>query len=134
VAFRVWAPHADAVAVAGTFNGWSPDRDLLAAEGGGYWSADVTAAAVGDEYEFVVRRGQEVLWRNDPYAREVTSSAGRSVVVDPSFDWGDESGYRMPPWDELVVYEIHVGTFNDAPGGTPGGCPTWPTSVSPPSS
>ncbi|HEX8760255.1 MAG TPA: alpha-amylase family glycosyl hydrolase [Pseudonocardiaceae bacterium] len=27
----------------------------------------------------------------------------------------------MPPWDELVIYELHVGTFNDAPGGSPGG-------------
>ena len=27
----------------------------------------------------------------------------------------------MPPWDELVIYELHVGTFNDAPGGAPGG-------------
>ena len=26
----------------------------------------------------------------------------------------------MPPWNELVIYEIHVGTFNDAPGTGPG--------------
>jgi 1,4-alpha-glucan branching enzyme len=26
----------------------------------------------------------------------------------------------MPPWNELVIYEMHVGTFNDAPGHGPG--------------
>lgn len=26
----------------------------------------------------------------------------------------------MPPWNELVIYEMHVGTFNDAPGTGPG--------------
>ena len=26
----------------------------------------------------------------------------------------------MPPWNELVIYEMHVGTFNDQPGGAPG--------------
>ena len=26
----------------------------------------------------------------------------------------------MPPWNELVIYEMHVGTFNDLPGGEPG--------------
>jgi 1,4-alpha-glucan branching enzyme len=28
--------------------------------------------------------------------------------------------YRTPGWDELVVYEMHIGTFNDQPGGGPG--------------
>jgi 1,4-alpha-glucan branching enzyme len=26
----------------------------------------------------------------------------------------------MPPWNELVIYEMHIGTFNDRPGGPPG--------------
>ncbi len=26
----------------------------------------------------------------------------------------------MPPWNELVIYEMHIGTFNDQPGGLPG--------------
>ncbi|MBV9772688.1 MAG: alpha amylase C-terminal domain-containing protein [Gemmatimonadetes bacterium] len=121
VAFRVWAPNAAAVSVAGSFNGWRADAGPLAGEGNGYWSADLAGAKPGDEYRFVIRTpGGEVLWKNDPYARDVTSSVGNSVVVDPSFDWGDSSGYRMPPWNELVIYELHVGTFNDAPGGGAG--------------
>ena len=44
VAFRVWAPHADAVFVTGTFNDWSEDATAMAPEDGGYWYADVAAA------------------------------------------------------------------------------------------
>ena len=44
---------------------------------------------------------------------ELTDSAPfvpRCVVVDPSFEWGDD---RRPdtPWDEAVLYEVHVRGF-----------------------
>jgi len=118
--FRVWAPFAHAVHVAGTFNAWSDDANPLAQEGGGRWSADVPGVAAGAEYKFVVATPEGSVRRNDPYAREVTSSVGNSVVREPGFDWGD-APYSTPPWDELVIYELHVGTFNDAAGGPPGG-------------
>ena len=48
----------------------------------------------------------------DPYARQVTSSVGNSVVYDAAaFDWGDDQ-FRAPGWDDLVIYEMHVGTFS----------------------
>jgi 1,4-alpha-glucan branching enzyme len=32
-------------------------------------------------------------------------------VYDPAaFDWGDDD-FQMPSWDDLVIYEMHVGTF-----------------------
>jgi 1,4-alpha-glucan branching enzyme len=117
--FRVWAPHAEGVCVAGTFNAWSKTETPLAAEGNGYWSVDVGVAGVGDEYRYVVRRGTETRWRIDPYARDVTSSVGNAIVHDPAFDWGT-ARFRMPHWNQLVLYEMHVGTFNDRPGGPPG--------------
>ena len=56
VTFRVWAPHATAVAVAGTFNDWSDDAAPAGArEADGYWSADVAGVAAGDEYQFRAR-------------------------------------------------------------------------------
>lgn len=120
VAFRVWAPHAAAVSVIGSFNDWSENAHPLAPEGSGYWSIDVSEAALGTEYRFALTTSDgNVLSRNDPYAREVTSSVGNSVVCSPDFDWGD-ADFRMPPWNELVIYGLHVGTFNDAPGGGTG--------------
>src|SRR6476646_10405960 len=50
---RVWAPNADSVAVAGSFNEWSTQAHSLIPEGGGFWSADVDGANAGDEYKSV---------------------------------------------------------------------------------
>jgi 1,4-alpha-glucan branching enzyme len=54
VTFRVWAPFAQGVHVAGEFNGWSQTASALEPEGGGYWSADVPGAAPRQQYKFVV--------------------------------------------------------------------------------
>ena len=119
VAFRVWAPHADQVFVAGTFNKWSRRRTPLAREGNGYWSADVPQAGPDDEYQFVIRNRRHTLLRTDPYAREVSSAFNNSVVSNGQFDWG-ETSFRMSAWNEMVIYELHVGTFAEKPGGPPG--------------
>jgi 1,4-alpha-glucan branching enzyme len=112
VAFRVWAPHATAVSVVGKFNDWKPEAHPLAQEQGGVWSADVPTAKAGDEYRFHLNTPTGEFTRIDPYAREVTNSVGNAVVHDPDFDWG-EPYLKTPPWNEWVIYELHVGTFND---------------------
>lgn len=112
VAFRVWAPHASKVAVYGSFNDWDKAAHPLNSEGNGYWYGDVPDAKIGDEYRYVLDTHWGELSRIDPYAREVTNSIGNGVVHDPHFDWeGDQ--FHCPPWNELVIYELHVGTFHD---------------------
>ncbi len=112
VCFRVWAPHADSVNVIGTFNDWSACADPMTQEENGHWIADVEGAKVGDEYKFLITNGEETFERIDPYAREVTNSIGNGIVTDPdAFDWGDDN-FSMPPFNELVIYELHVGTFH----------------------
>lgn len=119
-AFRVWAPFATSVGVAGTFNEWSPTANPFASEGNGYWSADVPGIEAGDEYQFVITNGaQPLIWHKNPYASLVGNSSGNAIVHDPNFDWTGDN-FTMPAWNELVIYEMHVGTFNDAPGTGPG--------------
>jgi 1,4-alpha-glucan branching enzyme len=118
VAFRVWAPNAESVFVTGSFNEWSATANPLASEGDGYWSADVAQARTGDEYKFVITNGV-ARWKMDPCARRVTKSNGNSVVYNPDFDWGTAE-YQTPAPSELVIYELHTGTFNDSPGSEPG--------------
>ena len=121
VTFRVWAPNAASVAVAGSFNNWSQGAHPLAREDGGYWSADVPGVEKGATYKFVIQaQDGSTLWRRDPYARDVEHSNGDCVVVDPAFVWPDDDGFRMPSWNELVIYEVHVGTFNGHVDGKPG--------------
>jgi 1,4-alpha-glucan branching enzyme len=121
VAFRVWAPHADAVTVAGAFNGWSATADPLGDEGSGFWSVDVAAARPGDEFKYVLTYDGSPLWRIDPYGAHLTSSVGNSVVP-AAFDWTGET-FNRPGWNDVVLYELHIGTYNDAPGGPPGALP-----------
>ncbi|MDU6251443.1 MAG: alpha-amylase family glycosyl hydrolase, partial [Cutibacterium avidum] len=126
-AFRVWAPHAETVAVTGTFDDWAAqprgDNDdaekvrsakfQLVSENNGYWYGQAAGATVGDEYRFVLINGDQVISRIDPYARHVTSSVGNGIITDPgAYDWeGDD--FTPPTLNELVIYEMHVGTFFD---------------------
>jgi 1,4-alpha-glucan branching enzyme len=116
--FRVWAPHADAVFVTGSFDDWAGDPIELARDSDGTtgtWSADVTGVGPGDEYRFTIRTPGGDLSRLDPYARQVTNSVGNAVVYDPAaFDWSSDD-FKMPAWDDLVIYELHVGTFARGP-------------------
>lgn len=120
VSFRVWAPHADAVWVTGDFNKWSKTDHPMESEGNGYWYADVKGAKAGQEYKYVLKNGDIQLEKIDPYARQVTNSVGHGVIYDPaSFDWkGDK--FQIGPHNELVIYELHVGSFYADEEGKPG--------------
>lgn len=121
VVFRVWAPNAQAVFVKGDFNDWSDTATPLSAEENGCWCADVPAAKAGQEYKFVLLNGERKIERFDPYARQVTNSTGSSVIYDPDcFDWQDDD-YQLPPHNELVIYEMHIGSFFTDVAGKSGG-------------
>lgn len=119
VTFRVWAPNAQKVFVTGDFVNWEKDKFPLEQEENGYWAADIAEAKIGSQYKFILDTPSGLLQRNDPYTREVTSSNGNSVVVDPEYAWED-TDFKMPAWNELVIYELHVGTFNVKEEGKPG--------------
>ena len=112
VHYRVWAPHADSVSVVGTFNDWDADKNPLQSEENGFWGALVENSKEGDEYKFSLKTPSGDLMRNDPYALKMTNSAGNGIVYNQSsFDWQNDEFY-IPAWNELVIYELHVGTFN----------------------
>jgi 1,4-alpha-glucan branching enzyme len=126
--YRVWAPNANAVAVGGDFfhsGNQSPidwqeiplQRDSATGEGASYWSAFVPGALHDSHYKFHIRNDSAPpdwagpwRWKHDPYARDAISFSGNSIVVDRNFDWSGDN-FQMPPWNELVIYELHIGTF-----------------------
>ena len=125
--FRVWAPHADQVYVAGSFTTpeWDEGKIPLAREGNetGFWSVFVPQAKERDHYKFVISRaGQADLWKLDPYCRQVMRYAdskngsfrhSECVIVNPNLFIWDEKQFRMPASNELVIYELHLGTFSN---------------------
>jgi 1,4-alpha-glucan branching enzyme len=120
VSFRVWAPNAEKVFVSGTFNDWNKTSTPLTSEMNGYWFAEVAEAKTGDEYRYMIHGQNGELSRIDPYARKVTNSVGNGVIYDvKAFDWGDQD-FHMATGNELVIYEMHIGTFNVKESGHPG--------------
>src|SRR5579863_8644689 len=124
VTFRVWAPDASAAAVVLAQPGGGSSSVPLAAEAGGIWSADVDGVGTGQQYQYVLTTSAVPLTRVDPYARNVveggSGDAGAAVVYDEqAFDWGTAS-WNSPGWTELVIYELHVGSFNRQPGADVG--------------
>jgi 1,4-alpha-glucan branching enzyme len=132
--FRVWAPDASAVWVAGDFTTptWGSGQIALARdssnpsnEGNNYWSVSITGVPAGAQYKFFIQNdgvgpgnpGGAPFWKLDPYCSDATSSTGNSIVVNPAYTWTTTS-FQMPSFNELVIYELHIGTFNAQPGVT----------------
>ncbi|HAW96545.1 MAG TPA: hypothetical protein DCX60_09735 [Phycisphaerales bacterium] len=116
VTFRTWAPNADSVSVAGSFNSFNPNTHFLTGEGDGWWSIDVPYVGQGARYKFVIRNNGQELWRRDPWARRLTNSVGDPLVYDKDAYQFQADGFTMPPWNELVIYEMHIGTYGALPG------------------
>lgn len=114
--FRTFAPNADSVSVAGSFNAFNPTSHFLASEGNGWWSLDVPFVGQGARYKFVIRNGGQELWRRDPWARRLTNSVGDPLVYDKEAFQFQAQGYATPAWNETVIYEMHVGTYGALPG------------------
>lgn len=125
VEFTLWAPHAHRVAVTGTFNGWSKTANPLAPVIGGYWHGFIPGVKAGARYTYWIEGPGGGVSRRDPAGREVTTSTydkGQSIVIDPAaFDWGGEPvGPRVGAMDDLVIYQMHIGTFHAPRAGQPG--------------
>jgi len=123
VTFRLWAPFAGSVAVAGDFNGWSTSAHPLYSEGNDFWSADVPAAKVGSEYKFVLSSPAQPapLWRVDPYARSITRANGTlNCLVATGAEPYSTPGYSTPAVNSMVIYEMHIRTFLYGPEGLNG--------------
>ncbi|MCR6631558.1 MAG: malto-oligosyltrehalose trehalohydrolase [Magnetospirillum sp.] len=107
--FRLWAPDCGAVALHIPGRGDIP----MPKDTGGWAETVVPGAGAGTRYGFRVGG----LLIPDPASRHQPADVhDLSEVVDPrAYEWAD-GGWRGRPWEEAVVYELHVGTFT--PEGT----------------
>jgi maltooligosyltrehalose trehalohydrolase len=108
--FRVWAPAARTLAV-DIEDGNLAGRHPLARGDDGYFAASIEGVAPGTRYRYRVN-GRDPL--PDPASRYQPDGVhGASMVIDPRrYAWSD-TAWRGMPLDELVIYELHVGTFTE---------------------
>jgi len=106
VRFRLWAPFCQSVSLK------IYDLNMVVpmqARPRGWYEVEVAEARPGMCYRFVLENGHEV---PDPASRfQPEDIHGASEIIDPrAFGWTDE-GWGGRPWEEMIIYELHVGTF-----------------------
>jgi 1,4-alpha-glucan branching enzyme len=116
--FRVWAPRASAVYLNGIFGGKVHDQQtedrLLRKDESGYWTGFQAGAQDGDRYRFWVKGEGSSGYKRDPYARELDPDGFPhcfSILRSTDrYPWHD-AGFRTPDFSDMIVYQLHVGTF-----------------------
>jgi 1,4-alpha-glucan branching enzyme len=115
--FRIWAPRAKGVYVSGEFNNWRQDTSCLLNQiGGGHWARFFPDLNDGDEYLFYIDGIGTKGYKRDPRARILSFlpefPGSHCVLRNPSrFPW-HETGFRPPAFNEMVIYQLHVGTYS----------------------
>ncbi|HCT7896327.1 TPA: malto-oligosyltrehalose trehalohydrolase [Enterobacter cloacae] len=109
VRFRVWAEGQQQLTLR------LAERDLpMTAVSNGWFQIDVPGVTHGTEYQFVLQDGMAV---PDPASRAQKGDVnGPSVVIDPGRYQPINPDWAGRPWEETVIYELHIGTFT--PQGT----------------
>ena len=112
--FRVWAPKAQRVRL--RLLRQSGSREDIAMQRNNNGEFQVLAdAGAGDRYYYLL--DDDPLEIPDPVSRFLPSGVhGATEIVNPSaFEWTDEN-WAGVPYQDYVIYELHIGTFT--PQGT----------------
>ncbi|WP_218068281.1 malto-oligosyltrehalose trehalohydrolase [Candidatus Thiosymbion oneisti] len=109
VRFRLWAPAATRVELCLEEDTGESILPLIG-EPGGWFGLVTDRATAGSRYRYCIDGGLRV---PDPASRfQPDDVHGPSQVIDPrSWRWTDADWYGRP-WEEAVVYELHVGAFS----------------------
>ena len=118
--FAVWAPHAAAVHVIGSFNDWNEDQYLMERQGdSGIFTLFIKDVKEGDYYKFLIHTpGGEKLYKADPFANYAELRPGTaSRIYDLNhYEWKDmkwieeresKDVFKSP----MAIYECHIGSW-----------------------
>ena len=111
VRFRLWAPERQAIGLRLEHEAATRPMETRPR---GWFELEVEGIGAGTLYRFVLDDGTVV---PDPASRfQPEDVLGPSEVIDPrTYPWTDV-GWIGRPWEEVALYELHVGTFT--PQGT----------------
>lgn len=121
--FRVWAPGALIVHLVSDLSGWQPvEANKLVRDANGHWTGYWPGFSDGALYKFHVTGRGSSGYNRDPYARELSYDAAphpfcNCVVRDPKlYPWHD-TAFRTPSFHNLIIYQLHIGSFWSSRGG-----------------
>ena len=119
VRFRLWAPAAARVDLLLRHGPGKPDANgnvqvlAMAPVDSGWFEITTNEAGAGSRYRYRIG-GEGGTAVPDPASRYNPGDVhGDSEVIDPrAFAWKD-GDWAGRPWHEAVIYELHVGTFDE---------------------
>ena len=125
VVFRVWAPTARSVSVAGDFNNWNNEANYMYNIGYGVWEVFVEGVKQFCAYKYCIESEYgDRLMKADPYAFHAQTRPGQaSVVYDiESYSWNDSEWFNKRKENNISsspmnIYEIHAGSWRKYPDG-----------------
>ena len=125
VVFRVWAPTARSVSVAGDFNNWNNEANYMYNIGYGVWEVFVEGVKEFCTYKYCIESEYgDRLMKADPYAFHAQTRPGQaSVVYDiESYSWNDSEWFNKRKENNISsspmnIYEIHAGSWRKYPDG-----------------
>ena len=126
--FRVWAPNAKAVFVAGDFNGWGNDAPMQKVTAKGVWEATLDFEFQnGWLYKFKILTENGEIYKADPYAFSCEKPPKTaSAFYESHYKWQDGGWlkYRKEYCDNLYskpmnIYELHLSSWKRHSDGRP---------------
>lgn len=123
--FRVWAPRAQRVEVAGEFNDWG-SLEMKKNEDTGIWEARFNGEAEGSLYKYrIVQMDGNIVMKADPFAvmSELRPGTASRLAELADYPWSDSdwlrrrrtsNSYKNP----MSIYEVHLGSWMRHPDGS----------------
>ncbi|HTI88208.1 MAG TPA: malto-oligosyltrehalose trehalohydrolase [Alphaproteobacteria bacterium] len=109
VRFRLWAPSQSEMTL--VLEGPHPSDYPMRAIGDGWFELTLSDAGPGSLYRYRLQGGLAV---PDPASRfQPNDVHGPSQVIDPTVYAWNHPQWIGRPWEDTVLYELHVGCFSD---------------------
>ncbi|MBY6195723.1 1,4-alpha-glucan branching protein GlgB [Vibrio hangzhouensis] len=117
--FLVYAPHATAVSLVGSFNAWDGRRNPMQRLDYGIWGIFIPNLPEGEQYKFEMKGpdGEGLPHKADPwgfYAEQYPSFSSVTYNHD-RYQWQDQKWQSRPVTEKrreaLSFYELHAGSW-----------------------
>ncbi len=123
--FRVWAPNAQWVGVAGDFNSWQAGEAPMRKISDGVWECKVDKVSRYDAYKYLISTADgRSFYKADPYAFHAETRPGTASKFYelPEFKWTDSAWLKKRREKDIYsspvnIYEVHAGSWQTYPDG-----------------